>query len=60
MKERITPCKHYICEGECSKGREATHKNYCQHCKLYEARARIKHINLKKQKLDKIKKSDFE
>ena len=60
MKERITPCKHYICEGECSKGREGSHKNYCQRCKLYEARARVKHINLKKQKLDKIKRNDFD
>lgn len=59
-KERQTPCKFYICEHECSKGREATHNSYCQRCNLYNPRARIKHLNIKKQKLDKIRKREFE
>ena len=59
-KERQTPCKFYVCEGDCEKGREATHNKYCQHCKLYQARAKVKHINLKKQKLEKIRRNEFE
>lgn len=57
-KDRIEPCKSYVCEGNCAKGREGTHNNYCQKCGKYEPRARIKHQNLKKQKLEKIRKSE--
>ncbi len=48
-KYRETPCKYYISFGECSKGRDACHTNYCQHCGKYQPRARIRHINKKKQ-----------
>lgn len=59
-KTRETPCKFYICEHECEKGRDAEHNGYCQRCKLYQARARIKHLNLKKQKLNKIREKERE
>jgi hypothetical protein len=59
-KDRETPCKFYVCEENCEKGREGTHNSYCQHCKLYTPRAKVKHINLKKQKLDKIRKKEFD
>ena len=59
-KKRETPCKFYVCEHECEKGRDAEHNSYCQHCKLYQARAKVKHINLKKQKLEKIRRNEFE
>lgn len=60
-KDRIEPCKFYVCEDHlCEKGRIGEHKNYCQHCKLYEARAHIKHLNLKKEKLNKIKEKEME
>ena len=34
-KYRETPCKYYVSYRECSKGREAEHKGYCQHCDKY-------------------------
>ena len=46
MKYRETPCKYYICLGECKKGRAAEHKGYCQHCDKYYPRAKVRHIIL--------------
>lgn len=57
-KDRETPCKYYICAGECKKGREANHSGYCQKCDKYYPRARIRHLNMKKQKLDKIRRTE--
>ena len=57
-KTRETPCKYYVCKGECKKGREADHNGYCQHCNKYYPRARVGHINKKKAYLDKIKRSE--
>lgn len=48
-KYRETPCKYYISHGECSKGRVAEHNTYCQHCNKYCPRAKVRHINKKKQ-----------
>lgn len=48
-KFRETPCKFYISCGVCQKGREASHKGYCQHCDKYYPRAKVRHINKKKQ-----------
>ena len=48
-KYRETPCKYYLRYGECAKGRTAAHKGYCQHCDKYCPRARVRHINKKKQ-----------
>lgn len=47
-KYRETPCKYYIAFGECTKGREACHTGYCQHCSKYDPRAKVRHINKKK------------
>ncbi len=47
-KYRETPCKYYEALGQCSKGRNACHKTYCQHCGKYEPRARVRRINKKK------------
>ena len=57
-KTRETPCKYYVCKGECKKGREADHNGYCQHCNKYYPRAKVRHINKKKVYLDKIKRSE--
>ena len=54
-RTRETPCKYYICDGQCTKGREAHHFHYCQRCDKYVPRAKVQHINMKKKKLDKIK-----
>ena len=60
-KLRETPCKFYTCENNlCGKGRIGSHKNYCQKCNKYEPRARIRHLNKKKQKLDKIRRKEFD
>lgn len=59
-KDRIEPCEYYISAVECSKGREPSHSGYCQHCKLYKPRAKKKHLNLKKQKLQKLRMKETE
>ena len=52
---RIEPCVGYVCKGNCSKGRIADHRGYCQKCSLYEKRVKLKHKNLKKEKILKEK-----
>jgi hypothetical protein len=54
-QDRITLCKFYICKGECSKGRDSDHNGYCQKCNKYEPRCKVKIINRKKEKLEKIR-----
>ncbi len=46
---RETPCLYYICKGECTKGRDAEHGNYCQKCDKYFPRVKERHINKKKK-----------
>lgn len=60
-KDRLTPCKFYICHGECEKRREADMFGYCQTCDKYIPRARIKHENKKKKekKMKNIKYDDY-
>ena len=57
-KDRLTPCKYYLAFGMCSKNREADYKGYCQQCSKYEPRARERHLNRKKQELEKIRKNE--
>ena len=57
-KDRIEPCKFYICESQCTKNRSASHKSYCQKCSKYVPRIRTKHMNQKKQKLDKLRSEE--
>ncbi len=57
-KFRETPCKYYVSHGECTKGREAEHKSYCQHCDKYCPRAKERHINRKKQYNEKQRYKD--
>ena len=57
-RDRIEPCESYICKGQCKKGREADHNGYCQKCGKYKPRIRKRHINRKKQKLEKIRKNE--
>lgn len=58
MKDKIEPCKYYQHKGECSKGRDADHNGYCQKCGKYEPRVRRRHLNKKKQELEKIRKNE--
>lgn len=57
-KDRETVCIYYESIGKCKKGREASHKGYCQHCNKYYPRARVRHINVKKKKLDKLRREE--
>lgn len=57
-KYRETVCMYYVSAGECKKGREASHEHYCQKCNKYYPRAKVRYINKKKQKLQKIKASE--
>lgn len=59
-KTRETPCLYYVCAGTCQKGREAEHKGYCQKCDKYKPRFRERHLNRKKQELDKIRRKEME
>ena len=58
-KDREIVCKYYISLGECKKGREASHKGYCQKCDKYFPRAYVKIVNKKKRKIEKIKKGEW-
>lgn len=55
-KDRLTPCLFYIAKGSCKKGRDACHRGYCQHCEKYKPRAKERHLNKKKQKIEKLRK----
>jgi hypothetical protein len=57
-KLRETVCLYYISAGECKKGREANHNGYCQKCDKYYPRARVRHLNKKKKKLNEIRKKE--
>ena len=59
-KYRETPCMYYIAFGECKKGRTASHKDYCQTCDKYYPRAKVRYLNQKKLKLDKIRRKEME
>lgn len=58
-KTRETVCIHYVSIGVCKKGREASHNGYCQKCDKYYPRAKVHHINMKKKKLNDIRKKDY-
>lgn len=54
-KFREAPCKYYLNEGNCSKGRDGTYRYYCQKCNKYEARVGYK-TKPNKKKEEKYKK----
>ncbi len=57
-KLRETVCMYYKAMGECAKGREANHHGYCQKCDKYYPRAKVHHINRKKQEINKIREKE--
>ena len=60
-KDRISVCKFYVCENSpCKKDRVAEHHGYCQKCDLYRVRARVHHVNRKKQELQKIREKEID
>lgn len=58
-RDRETVCIYYVAAGQCKKGREASHEHYCQKCDKYYPRARMRHINRKKETLRKIQKKEM-
>lgn len=54
-KYREIPCKFYVACGICKKGREASHKKYCQHCNRYTPRVKMRCLNKKKLLKGKMK-----
>lgn len=58
-KDRITPCVYYECVGKCAKNRDASYSGYCQKCDKYKPRAKERHLNLKKEKLNKIRSKEY-
>lgn len=54
-RDREVACKSYICEGNCSKGREGTFRDYCQVCNKYDPikGGRPARKNLKREKREK-------
>lgn len=55
MKDREIACKSYVCEGNCSKGREGTFRSYCQTCNKYDPikGGRPARKNLRREKREK-------
>ena len=56
---RETVCAYYVAAGQCRKGRQASHQHYCQKCDKYMHRARVRHMNQKKKKLEGIRKREM-
>jgi hypothetical protein len=57
-KLRETVCLYYQALGQCKKGREANHHGYCQKCDKYYPRAKVRHINIKKKEIEKIREKE--
>ena len=57
--DRQTVCIYDVAAGQCKKGREASHSHYCQRCDKYMPRARVRHENQKKKKLEKIREREI-
>lgn len=58
-KQREEVCKFYVCEGNCSKNREANFRGYCQRCTKYEARCKAKHLNKKREYNERLKSIEY-
>ena len=60
MKDREIVCKNYICEGNCSKGREGTFRKACQTCDKYcpIRGGKLARTDNRKQKLDRIMRKE--
>ena len=60
-RTRERQCEFYICEGQCSKGREGTFLKQCQTCNKYRAKAGAppRRTDNRKQKMNKIQKREM-
>ena len=60
-RTRERQCEFYICEGQCSKGREGTFLKQCQTCNQYRVKAGAvpRRTDNRKQKMNKIQKREM-
>ena len=59
MKDRLSPCIHYLNEGNCGLGKEGTFNKHCQVCKTYKRNKKApSKPNIKRQKLERIYKNE--
>ena len=51
-RDREIACESYVCEGNCSKGREGTFRKYCQTCNEWRpiSGGRPARLDLRKKK----------
>ena len=56
MKTKEIQCIHYICEGQCDLGKEATFRKHCQVCPTYKKKpgARPARTDNRRKKLNRI------
>lgn len=64
MRDREIVCEHYICEGNCGKGKAGTFRKACQHCTLYRPKkgampARVDNRRRKLEKYSKHERNDY-
>ena len=59
MKDRLTPCIHYLNEGNCALGKAGTFNRQCQICKTYkkDKKAAAK-PNVRRAKMERIVKRE--
>lgn len=59
-KDRERQCEFYICEGQCSKGREGTFLKQCQICNKYRAKAGVapRRTDNRRKKAEKIMRKE--
>ena len=60
MRDREIACQHYVCEGKCKLGKDATFRGHCQTCPTYSAKkgGRPARVDRRKQKINKIIKKE--
>jgi len=61
-RDREIQCMFYEYEGSCKKGRAGTFRDQCQTCNLYNPKrgSSPARPNLKRQKLEKVTRSNFD
>ena len=60
MKDREIACIHYINEGNCALGKDATFRGHCQTCKNYRKLpgGKVARTDNRRKKLDRIARKE--
>ena len=59
-RDREIVCTFYVCEGTCTKGKEATFRKTCQHCSKYRKKEGASPARVDKRKIKQRKISNKE